>query len=353
MRRLLIFVLTALLALGTFGVTASPATAAPADDENTFLSLLNQTRQANGRAPVVLDPGLSGDARVWSGVMAQKNLLHHTDSTRMVNEVKRVVPDWTRLGENVGVGYGVQSLHDAFWNSSGHRANMLGDYNRVGVGVVHSGGKIWVTFRFVKGSPISGQTGGCSTTAGFSDVCASAYFADAVAWLSRTGVTTGIGGTNQFQPHGTVTRAQMATFLHRLAGEPRATARRFSEAPSGASYASAVDWLRATGLTTGVGGTNNFNPNGGVTRDQMAAFLHRFAGEMAMSGRHGFVDVPRTSFADSAVTWLAQHGITTGIAGTNRFDPGGTVTRGQMATFLHRLNGSRDALASGAQPIRV
>jgi hypothetical protein len=353
MRRLLIFVLTALLALGTFGATASPATAAPADDENAFLSLLNQTRQANGRAPVVLDPGLSVDARVWSGVMAQKNLLHHTDSTRMVNEVKRVVPDWQRLGENVGVGYGVQSLHDAFWNSAGHRANMLGDYNRVGIGVVHSGGKIWVTFRFVLGSPISGSTGGSTTKSGFPDVPDSAYYADAVGWLSKTGITTGVGNTGMFQPNGTVTRAQMATFLWRLAGQPRASARSFSDVPSGAYYASAVDWLRATGLTTGVGGTNSFNPNGGVTRDQMAAFLHRFAGEMALSGRHGFVDVPRTSFADSAVTWLAQYGITTGIAGTNRFDPGGTVTRGQMATFLHRLNGSRDALASGAQAIRV
>ena len=50
----------------------------------------------------------------------------------LVANVARVVPDWRRVGENVGVGYDVTQLHNAFMGSSGHRANIMGDYNQVG-----------------------------------------------------------------------------------------------------------------------------------------------------------------------------------------------------------------------------
>ena len=70
-----------------------------------------------------------------------------------------VEPAWRSVGENVGVGYSVSSLHSAFMGSSGHRANILKpSYNRVGVGVVMDGTKIWVTVRFLEGPAIASST---------------------------------------------------------------------------------------------------------------------------------------------------------------------------------------------------
>jgi len=129
---------------------ASIAAVDPSTAEAEFLSLLNDVRRANGKGALALNPALSTQSRGWSSTMASQGRLFHDPN--LAANVGQVVPDWARMGENVGVGYGVRSLHDAFWASSGHRANMLGAYNQVGIGVVNAGGKIWVTFRFVQGS---------------------------------------------------------------------------------------------------------------------------------------------------------------------------------------------------------
>jgi uncharacterized protein YkwD len=140
----------------TTSASASPAVAAaPAvsvsEAEQQFLAMLNQTRSGEGLAPLSLNGSLSTQGRAWSEEMRRTNQLAHDPNTAA--ETSQVVPDWQRVGENVGVGYSVSTLHQAFWDSPGHRANMLGSFNQVGVGVVIEGnGKIWVTFRFVLGS---------------------------------------------------------------------------------------------------------------------------------------------------------------------------------------------------------
>jgi hypothetical protein len=353
MRRSLIFLLVSVLTLGSLGTLAPPASA-DSGFEQEFLQRLNQTRTSRGLAPLSLHSGLSQDARNWSANMRNRNLLYHTPSQQMQNEIARVVPNWQRIGENIGQGYDVAGLHNAFFNSPGHRANMLGDFNRVGIGVVRNGQQTWVTFRFVK-APVSAPAPSPSpsgTSTSFVDVPNNAYYTDAVRWLARTGMTTGVGGTNRYEPHGTVTRAQMATFLWRLAGQPRRNATRFSDVPQSAYYSDAVNWMRATSLTTGVGGSNRFDPNGPVTREQMSAFLHRFAGNKAPGTRHPFVDVPRSSYADTPVSWLHRYRITTGTS-PNRYTPQGVVTRAQMAAFLHRLADTNSAMGSDAIRIRV
>src|SRR5687768_12858756 len=153
MRRALLLLLSPLLVLASIGVAATPAGAA-SSDEMQFLTLLNTARKNSGLGPMVLDEGLGADARRWSGQMGSQNLLYHTPNGQLMSEVARVVPAWQRIGENVGVGYDIVGLHNAFWNSPGHRANMLSDFNRVGIGVVYAQGKTWVTFRFVKGPAI-------------------------------------------------------------------------------------------------------------------------------------------------------------------------------------------------------
>jgi hypothetical protein len=159
-----------------------------------------------------------------------------------------------------------------------------------------------------------------------------------VGWLAATGITTGTGpGT--FSPNDNVTRGQMATFLHRYRGEPTGSpVAGFSDVPAGRFYSAAVDWLADQGITTGVGG-NRFAPDDVVTRGQMATFLWRLEGEPGGSPSAGFSDVRAGAFYANAVDWLLYRGITTGVGG-NRFAPDDPVSRGQMATFLWRLAGS-------------
>jgi hypothetical protein len=70
--------------------------------------------------------------------------------------IAQIEPAFSKGGENIGTGYTVESLHTAFMNSSGHFANIVGDYNRLGVGVVNdSDGRIWVSFDYLKGPALA------------------------------------------------------------------------------------------------------------------------------------------------------------------------------------------------------
>lgn len=139
-------------------VDAAPAAASVATDEAAFLTKLNQERVKRGLPPLVSDSKLAPTSRSWSVNMGSKNRLYHDPNLAAVAAM--VEPNWRGVGENVGVGYGVQSLHDAFMNSTGHRNNVLSSkFNRVGIGVAYAQGKIWVTVRFLQGPAITGSTG--------------------------------------------------------------------------------------------------------------------------------------------------------------------------------------------------
>jgi hypothetical protein len=136
-------------------LTPRVASALPStvDAETQFLTLLNQERANNNLAPLVRDPGLDQVARSWSTQMDHDNRLYHR--TDLAAQIAAVEPKWQRGGENVGTGGDIQQLHDAFVASPGHFANIIGDWNRVGVGVVIDGNRIWVTFNFLQGPPLS------------------------------------------------------------------------------------------------------------------------------------------------------------------------------------------------------
>jgi hypothetical protein len=135
--------------LGVLAVTlglAAPAGADVADFEADFLSAINAERAVAGLAPLQPYWDLVDDARAHSALMASTDHLHHNPG------LATVTTGWSALGENVGVGPGVDVLHDAFMRSSGHRANILGSYNYAGVGVVvESEWKMWVTVVFMRG----------------------------------------------------------------------------------------------------------------------------------------------------------------------------------------------------------
>jgi hypothetical protein len=173
------------------------------------------------------------------------------------------------------------------------------------------------------------------------------YLAAPVAWMVRAGITTGTGSPARFRPVDVVTRGQMALFLWRLMGEPvEVMPHGFLDVPPGSLYDAAVRWLAAEGIT---GGTSpgRFGPGDPVTRAQMVSFLHRLAGEPGDNPDHGFSDVPSDAYFEEPVRWAKANGITGGDA-DGRFDPSRGVTRGQTALFMHRLASRRSAWAVGA-----
>ena len=183
------------------------------------------------------------------------------------------------------------------------------------------------------------------------DVAPGSYYAPAVDWLRHRGLTTGVGGNAVFRPAATLTRAELATFLWRWQGEPPAPPSGFSDVPAGAWFSAAVGWLRDRGLTTGVGGTNRFEPNGTVSRAELATFLWRLRGEPG-APPSGFGDVPPDAWFGPAVGWLRDRGFTTGVGGSNTFAPYAAVARAEMATLLWRVAGRPGVPSPDIPPFR-
>jgi len=119
-------------------------------EELAFYGLVNEARAAHGLGPLQYDPALSAAAADWAAVMAGTGVLAH-DPDLVANIDAAVGPDWTYYGGNVGMGGDVAGLHAAFMASGTHAANVLGPYDRVGVGVVWSGSTMWVNFIFLGG----------------------------------------------------------------------------------------------------------------------------------------------------------------------------------------------------------
>ena len=108
----------------------------------------------------------------------------------------------------------------------------------------------------------------------FADVPADAYYAKAVAWAVENGITGGTGD-GKFSPDATCTRAQAVTFLYRASGSPAVSgSAAFSDVAADAYYASAVKWAEKNGITGGIGG-GLFGSGNNCTRGQIVAFLWR------------------------------------------------------------------------------
>ena len=115
-------------------------------------------------------------------------------------------------------------------------------------------------------------------TVSFTDVSAGSYYAKAVAWAVENGITGGTGN-GLFSPDATCTRAQSAAFLYRAAGSPAVSGSAgFSDVAADAYYAQAVAWAKEHGITDGIGG-GLFGSANDCTRAQIAAFLWRLYAE--------------------------------------------------------------------------
>ncbi len=174
----------------------------------------------------------------------------------------------------------------------------------------------------------------------FQDVRPGDWCYDAVRYVFEAGLMNGTSAS-AFTPNASTTRGQIVAILYRLEGSPAMGENRFSDVRPGAYYASAVSWASANGIVNGyLDGT--FRPDNQITREQMAAFLYRYASYKGrdVSGRAElgvFADAGQTaSYAVEPLRWAVSAGLVNGVsAGT--LAPGGTATRAQVAVILSRF----------------
>ena len=127
-----------------------------------------------------------------------------------------------------------------------------------------------VTFLWrAAGSPAPKNTG-----TAFGDVKPGSFYEQAVAWAVENGITGGTG-EGKFSPDATCTRAQSVTFLYRASGSPAVSgSAAFSDVAANAYYADAVKWAEKNGITGGIGG-GLFGSGNDCTRAQIVTFLYR------------------------------------------------------------------------------
>lgn len=160
---------------------------ADAGEENAFLSAINSSRSAAGLAPLAMSGSLQTYARSHSVDMANANKVYHSTGAQLAAAAGS---GWTNLGENVGRGPSVSALHSAFMGSSGHKANILGDYNYVGIGTTTKDGYIYVTAVFMKKGATAAAAPTTTTTVAKSSSPAPTTTSTTVTTLPPTTTTT-------------------------------------------------------------------------------------------------------------------------------------------------------------------
>ncbi len=163
----------------------------------------------------------------------------------------------------------------------------------------------------------------------------------AVLYVYEQGLMDGVGN-GCFDPDGTLTRAMLVTILWRMEQCPIAgSAMPYTDVPAGTWYTEAVRWAAEQGIVNGVDETH-FDPDGQITREQIAAMLWRYAQSQqldtaaAENSLSGYADENQISaYAVPAMEWACSAKLIQG-RGTNALVPQGSATRAEAATILMR-----------------
>jgi hypothetical protein len=155
----------------------------------------------------------------------------------------------------------------------------------------------------------------------FPDVSEDDWFAETVQFVYEYGI---FNGTDKgFEPNAKLSRAMLITALARAAGVDTSGGENW--------YDIAVAWALENGISDGS------NLSGEITREQLVTMLWRFAGSPSSGGAIGFGDAENISdYATDAIAWAVTNGIVNGKPG-DVFDPQGGATRAEVAAALHRF----------------
>ena len=184
---------------------------------------------------------------------------------------------------------------------------------------------------------------GCPSSA-YVDVPESTHWAHVgIDFVLKSGLFYGTSDTT-FEPDGEMTRAMLVTVLYRLEGQPKPTTENpFSDVAAGTWYTDAVIWAAENKIVNGIGG-DLFDPDGSVTREQMAAILYRYSVFKGLTMAQGAFAMPYpdetgiSAYALEAMRWANAEKLINGteLDGTVYLDPQGSATRAQVAAILMR-----------------
>ena len=174
-----------------------------------------------------------------------------------------------------------------------------------------------------------------AASSNFSDVRPGAWYAEAVEYCRRHNIMDGVSGT-AFAPEDTLTRAMLATVLHRMSGSPAVSgAPSFQDVKAGAWYTDAVAWAAKSKIISGYG-NGVFGVSDPTTREQAVTILWRYAGSPKAAEAADVSDLSSVSaWAQDAVRWADANGITDGMISERRFDPKANIKRGEVASVLY------------------
>ena len=178
----------------------------------------------------------------------------------------------------------------------------------------------------------------------FTDLSITDWYHDGIHFCVKQGLMNGTGNGSTFSPNMSMSRAMVVTVLYRLEGSPEVTGDVPFTDIKADWYRDAVKWAYQNSIVTGVS-TSKFDPDGNVTREQIATILYRYAGYKGMDTSSSadittFPDAAKTgSWAEAAVKWAVAEGLVTGAVkgGVTVLDPTGVASRAQVATILYRF----------------
>ncbi len=185
--------------------------------------------------------------------------------------------------------------------------------------------------------------GGIGGVGLFTDIPSDAWYVESLQYAIDNRLMSGVGKA-RFQPEGTMTRAMLVTVLWRYANSPVEGENKFSDVQPGLWYANAVAWAAHKGIVNGATPTK-FNPDGHITREQMATILFRYAQMLGIdtSKRADLINFPDSNqispYAKEALSWANAEGLINGSSSSSGtyLKPQGDATRAQVAAILMRF----------------
>lgn len=283
-------------------------------------------------------PGSQGALLLWfdlSGTDVQANgecftVTFHAKSSAKVGEYR------------VELGYSQDNTR----NADGEKialATLPGTVTVTGSGTqTNPGGSTGNNPGGTTGNNPSGQPGSDQTVELFSDIegnWAEAYITRA----AERGLVKGYEG--KYRPQDSMTRAELVTLLWRAKGSPKAKPSTFTDLTQD-WYMDAIAWAEETGVVNGIG-DGHFDPDGHITREQLAAVLHRMAGsptgmEAMLTSLYDqqFTDSAKVNdWAKASVYWTYYTEILCGnerLTAEGELAPQADATRAQIAVMVIR-----------------
>lgn len=193
-----------------------------------------------------------------------------------------------------------------------------------------------------QGEPTDTETHDCPSKE-FDDLDINLWYHPDTDYVLSGGLMNGTA-EKTFAPNENLTRAMLVTVLYRNEGEPTAdNGHSFTDVEKGAYYENAVSWAQQNGVVKGISETE-FSPDAPITREQIAAILHRYAQWKGIDVSVGedtnilsYRDFDMISeYAIASLQWAAGTGLLKGRTETT-LNPRDNATRAEIAAILHRF----------------